>query len=87
MTSKSMSDFRPWNRVILDWDIGYQGYQRDDQREGPVDFQVRVVLREAMVRLKDPQTGKKRQMPGYRFCMRCVLPKKNLGCVSVLCFL
>jgi len=64
-TSKSLSDFRPWNCVVLDCDIAYQGYQRDEQREGIVDFHVRVVIREAMVRLKDPQTYKKRKMPGY----------------------
>jgi hypothetical protein len=63
MTSKSMPDFRPWNRVVLDWDIHYQGYQRDEQREGHLNFHVRVVLREASAR--DPQTGKKREMPGY----------------------
>jgi len=64
-SSKSMTDSRAWNRVVLDWDIAYQGYQRDEQREGHVDFHVRVVIREALVRLKDPQTQKKRQMPGY----------------------
>jgi hypothetical protein len=60
---KAMRDFRAWNRVILDWDIAYQGYQRDEQREGSVDFHVRVVIREALVR--DPQTQKKQRMPGY----------------------
>jgi hypothetical protein len=60
-----MSDFRPWNRVVLDWTIDYQGYQRDEQREGHVDFHVRVVIREALVRLKGTQTQKKRKMPGY----------------------
>jgi hypothetical protein len=62
---KAMRDFRAWNRVILDWDIAYQGYQRDEQREGHVDFHVQVVIREASVRLKDSQTQKMRKMPGY----------------------
>ena len=64
-SSNSLPNSRDWNRVVLDWDIDYQGYQRDEQREGHVDFHVRVVLREALVRLKDLQTQTKRQMPGY----------------------
>lgn len=63
---ESTSDFRPWNRVILNWDIDYQGYQRDGEgEEGYLDFQVCVVIRESLVRVKDPQTGKKKEKPGY----------------------
>ena len=43
-----MGDFRPWNNVVLDWDIDYQGYQRDGEREECyLDFHVIVEIKEA----------------------------------------
>jgi len=64
--SKETSDSRPWNRVILDWDIDYQGYQKDvEGEEGFLDFHVHVIIRETLVRVKDPQTTKKKEKTGY----------------------
>jgi hypothetical protein len=63
--SNSMSGFRAWNRVILEWDIDYHGHHRNEDRDWHVDFHVRVFIKEAMIRLKDPLTRKKKEMPGY----------------------
>lgn len=65
--SELTSDFRAWNRCLLDWDIEYQGYEREGEGEpGYVDFSVRVEIREALVMAKNPQTHKKTERPGYK---------------------
>lgn len=66
--NKSMEDFRPWNHLILDWEIEYQGYSRrdDDGEEGYIDFHVIVEIREAVVNARDPKTHKKLKKHGYR---------------------
>ncbi len=68
---ESTSDFRPWNRIVLEWDIDYQGYQREwDGEEGYLDFHVIVMIKEALVVGKYPQTGKKGEQPGYCLTVR-----------------
>ena len=62
-----MGDFRPWNNVVLDWDIDYQGYQRDGEgEEGYLDFHVIVEIKEAVVKAKDPKTHRRLKKPGYK---------------------
>jgi hypothetical protein len=65
---KSMKDFRPWNHLILDWEIEYQGYSRKDDEgaEGYIDFHVIVEIREAVVEARDPKTHKKLKKTGYK---------------------
>jgi len=60
-------ELRPWNQLILDWNVNFTGYVREDgQKEGYVDFHVMVDLREALVRARQEKTYKKIQRPGYK---------------------
>ena len=59
--------FRPWNNGILDWEIEYQGYFReDDEHEGYVEFHVIVEIREALVKVRKEKPFKKVDVPGYK---------------------
>jgi hypothetical protein len=59
--------FRPWNKTILDWEIEYQGYSREDNEseEGLIDFKVIVEIKEALVPAKGPKRHKKFKRQGY----------------------
>ena len=60
-------DFRPWNRVVLDWEIEYSGYARGDENpKGYVHYHVIVELTEALVLVRKPKTYKKIERPGYK---------------------
>lgn len=65
---KSTKDFRPWNNLILDWEIEYQGYSRKDDNhiEGYINFHVIVEIKEAVVKARAPKTYRKRNKPGYK---------------------
>jgi rubrerythrin len=59
--------FRPWTQLILEWDVDYIGYAREEgQHEGYLDFHVTVEVREALVRTRKGETYKKTQKPGYK---------------------
>ena len=65
---EATNGFRPWDNVIMDWDLEYQGYSRKDEEcaEGYVDFHVIVEVREAVVKARDTKTYKKLNKPGYK---------------------
>lgn len=69
---EAMKDFRPWNEIILDRDVKYQGYQRnkEGQPEGYIDFHVIAKIVEAVVDVKVKRNGrktpKKVKRPGYK---------------------
>ncbi|MFC1895648.1 hypothetical protein ACFL0Q_03155 [Thermodesulfobacteriota bacterium] len=65
--AEATKDFRPRNNVIFDWEVEYRGYGRleDYESEGPIDFHVMVQIIEALVKVKEPKTSKKKLTPGY----------------------
>ena len=64
---ESTKGFRPWNTVILDWEVEYRGYSRgDSQQKGYLDFHVIVEMREALVSARKGNTYKKLERPGYK---------------------
>jgi hypothetical protein len=64
---ESTKGFRPWNNLILNWEVEYRGYSREDgEPEGYVDFHVVVEITEALVKVRTPKTYKKVKRPGYK---------------------
>jgi len=65
---ESSKGFRPWNNNVFDWEVGYQGYYREEgKHEGYVDFHVLAEIREALVKVrKDNKTYRKIEVPGYK---------------------
>ncbi len=53
--SEATKDLRPWNNLILDWDVEYQGFSNDemDEPQGYIDVHVAVEIIEALIRVKD----------------------------------
>ena len=54
--------FRPWDRVVISWNVEYRGYQRgdDDRPEGPVGFHVTLEIREAVIVSNNPKQRRRR---------------------------
>ena len=65
--SKATKGLRPWNNLILDWEVEYQVFSKGemDEPQGYIDFHVVVEIVEALIRVKDQKTGKKVERPGY----------------------
>lgn len=63
---ESTKGFRPWNNKVVGWEIEYQGYANDEEKEGYLDFIVEIEIVEALVKIKVPEKSKKVERPGYR---------------------
>ena len=66
--SEATKDLRPWNNLILDWEVEYQEFSNCemDEPQGFIDFHVVVEIVEALIRVKDQKSGKKFERPGYK---------------------
>ena len=63
-------ELRPWNQVILEWDVDYTGYVREDgHNEGYLDFHVMVEIEEALVTARQEKSYKKVQRPRYKLAV------------------
>ena len=65
--SEATKDVRPWNNLILDWEVEYRGFSKSemDELEGYIDFHVVVEIVEALIPVKDQRSRKKVERPGY----------------------
>ena len=65
---EATKDFRPWNMVVLEWDVEYCGYDRGEnsEPEGYVDFHVIVQIVEALVDVREKKHYRKIKKPGYK---------------------
>lgn len=70
--SEYTKDFKPYNTIVLEWDIEYQDYcsewQPMDMPEGVYDFRAAVVVKEALIKVRDMsvKSYKKKEVPGYK---------------------
>lgn len=64
-------DFRRWDKVVLEWDVEYCGYDRgeNNEEEGHVDFHVIVRIVEAMVDVRVRNKHRKVEKPGYKLAV------------------
>jgi hypothetical protein len=61
-------EIQAYNNLVFDWDIDYQGYQRNDGDipEGYIDFHLVIEIVEAIIKVRDEKTNKKVKRPGYK---------------------
>jgi hypothetical protein len=66
--SEATKGLRPWNNLMLDWEVEYQGFSNGEMGEpqGYIDFHVAVEIVEALIRVKDQKTKKKIDRAGYK---------------------
>lgn len=66
--SEATKDLRPYNRVILNWEVDYRGFssKEPDEPQGYLDFHIYVSIKESLIRIRDQKTGKKVERPGYK---------------------
>ena len=65
--TESTRDFRPWDKTILDWEIKYHGYVREEGgAKGFTECHVTVEIKESVTQIKNPKTRKKATKPGYK---------------------
>ena len=66
--AESTKGFRPWNKQILDWEIEYCGYSRGENgnHDGYIKFRVLVELSESLVYVRESNSRKKVERPGYK---------------------
>ena len=64
---ESTKDFRPWDKTIIDWEIKYHGYVREEGGpKGFIECHVTVEIKESLIQIKNPKTHKKVTKPGYK---------------------
>ena len=68
---EATKDLRPWNMVVLEWDVEYCGYDRGEnsETEGYVDFHVIVRIVEAQVDVRAKNKYPKVKKPGYKLAV------------------
>ena len=65
--AESTKDFRPWDKTVIDWEIKYHGYVREDGGpKGFIEYHVTIEIKESVIQIKSPKTHKKVTKPGYR---------------------
>jgi len=86
--AEATKEFRPWNKVVLEWDVEYCGYDRGENSgpEGYVDFHVIVHIVEALVMTRNPKTYKKVKAPGYKLVVTQNMAFKNVPWESFIVY-
>jgi hypothetical protein len=65
--AESTKDFRPWDKTVIDWEIKYHGYVREEGGpKGVIECHVTVEIKESAIQIKSPKTHKKFTKPGYK---------------------
>lgn len=84
---ESTKGFRQWNNLILDWEVEYRGYSREDgEPEGYVEFYVIVEITEALVKVIKPKTCKKVERSGYKLIVAQNMAFEGTECDSYIVY-